>query len=138
MSVLLPFSLFFLAIFFLQREVQALTKLMGWEFTQHHSPEATHIITKSRRASRTLKFLSGILNGAWIVTLDWVHECRKKEVHVPEARFEIEEDDMDNFGGAKRGRENRLARVRRSFIWLLHLSLLLKFFFAVCLFACFL
>lgn len=44
--------------------------LIGGEFTQNHTSRATHIVTKTKTATRTLKFFMGILTGAWIVSMD--------------------------------------------------------------------
>jgi hypothetical protein len=57
-----------------------------------------------KAAKRTVKFLMGILQGKWLITMDWIKQCRKEGQWVSEESFEIECDTLGNVGGPQRGR----------------------------------
>ncbi|KAG8389172.1 hypothetical protein BUALT_Bualt02G0201400 [Buddleja alternifolia] len=72
------------------------------------NPRVTHVIaaTDANGAySRTLKVLMAILDGKWILTMDWVKACVEANCHVSEERFEV---NLDNHGCRDGPRTGRL------------------------------
>ncbi|KAF9614156.1 hypothetical protein IFM89_015626 [Coptis chinensis] len=67
----------------------------------------THIIASTDEngaCRRTLKFLSGILEGKWILKIDWVNACMKAMEPVAEEAYEIILDIHAIKDGPQRGR----------------------------------
>ncbi|XP_022847162.1 BRCA1-associated RING domain protein 1-like isoform X1 [Olea europaea var. sylvestris] len=81
--------------------------LCGGTVSKSWSPDVTHVIaaTDEKGAfSRTLKVLMAILNGRWILTIDWLKACMEANRPVNEEPYEV---NMDNHGccdGPKNGR----------------------------------
>ncbi|CAI9778694.1 unnamed protein product [Fraxinus pennsylvanica] len=81
--------------------------MCGATVSKSWSSDVTHVIaaTDAKGAvSRTLKVLMAILNGRWILTMDWVRACMASTCHVNEEPYEV---NMDNHGccdGPKNGR----------------------------------
>ncbi|KAL0383648.1 UNVERIFIED_CONTAM: BRCA1-associated RING domain protein 1 [Sesamum calycinum] len=72
------------------------------------NPNVTHVIaaTDSNGAcSRTLKVLMAILNGRWILTMDWIKACVEANHPVDEEPFEV---NLDNHGCRNGPRNGRL------------------------------
>ncbi|KAL3655024.1 hypothetical protein CASFOL_000810 [Castilleja foliolosa] len=73
------------------------------------NPNVTHVIasTDSEGAcSRTLKVLMAILNGRWILTMDWIwiKACVEANSYVDEEPYEVNLDNHGCCDGAKTGR----------------------------------
>ena len=52
----------------------------------------THVVAvddATRRCNRTFKYIAGIAQGCWIVSLDWVKESLEKEIVLDEHHYEI-------------------------------------------------
>ncbi|KAL0304987.1 UNVERIFIED_CONTAM: BRCA1-associated RING domain protein 1 [Sesamum angustifolium] len=74
------------------------------------NPNVTHVIaaTDSNGAcSRTLKVLMAILNGIWILTMDWIKACVEANHPVDEEPYEV---NLDNHGCRNGPRNGRLRR----------------------------
>ncbi|KAL8530204.1 hypothetical protein ACS0TY_007314 [Phlomoides rotata] len=87
--------------------VANLTTICGATMYKFWNPKVTHVIaaTDSNGAcSRTLKVLMAILNGKWILSMDWIKACVEANHHVDEEPYEI---NLDNHGcrdGPRTGR----------------------------------
>ncbi|KAL6516196.1 hypothetical protein OROGR_019501 [Orobanche gracilis] len=71
------------------------------------NPNVTHVIaaTDSDGAySRTLKVLMAILNGRWILAMDWIKACLEANCYVNEEPYEVNLDNHGCCGGAGAGR----------------------------------
>ncbi|OAY79756.1 Protein BREAST CANCER SUSCEPTIBILITY [Ananas comosus] len=87
--------------------VSQFTKMTGVPLTKTWSPAVTHVITStdgSGACKRTLKFLMAILNGKWIVNINWIRICMEAMEPVDEEKFEITVDVHGISGGPKLGR----------------------------------
>ncbi|CAL0334681.1 unnamed protein product [Lupinus luteus] len=67
----------------------------------------THVIASADEngaCKRTLKVLLGILEGKWVVNIEWIKACLKEMGHVDEERYEINVDIHGIRGGPRLGR----------------------------------
>ncbi|KAJ9552244.1 hypothetical protein OSB04_016289 [Centaurea solstitialis] len=67
----------------------------------------THVVAavdSKGACTRTLKVLMAILNGKWIVTVEWVKACVKAGRVVDEEPYEVQLDTHGCSGGPKAGR----------------------------------
>ncbi|KAI9273881.1 hypothetical protein EDC94DRAFT_510366 [Helicostylum pulchrum] len=75
--------------------------------------EVTHVISSvdsGKKCHRTLKYLSGILRGKWIVTPKWLLDSMKKKRWLPEESYEIQGDAKSGLTRApSKGRKIRLS-----------------------------
>ncbi|KAG5414554.1 hypothetical protein IGI04_002121 [Brassica rapa subsp. trilocularis] len=58
-------------------------------------PRVTHVIASTNEngaCKRTLKFMMGILEGKWILSIDWIKACMKDREYVSEELYEISID----------------------------------------------
>ncbi|CAI9262952.1 unnamed protein product [Lactuca saligna] len=70
-------------------------------------PNVTHVIAaidSNGACTRTLKVLMAILNGKWIVTVEWVKACVEAGCLVNEEPYEVHLDTHGCSGGPKAGR----------------------------------
>lgn len=82
-------------------------KLVSWD------EDVTHVVThvgdaagkENMRSKRTLKYLLGVLKGAWVVSPGWVHACLNQGDPVEETLFEVCGDTQGPPGVPARGRE---------------------------------
>ncbi|KAI9085760.1 hypothetical protein K1719_032174 [Acacia pycnantha] len=91
---------------------------IGATVTKFWTPDVTHVVaaTDSNGAcARTLKVLMGILNGQWILKMDWVTASMEVMRPVEEGPFEISLDNYGCQGGPKAGRLRALANVPKLF-----------------------
>lgn len=91
---------------------------IGATVTKFWTPDVTHVIaaTDSNGAcARTLKVLMGILNGQWILKMDWVTASMEMACPVEEEPYEICLDNHGCQGGAKAGRLRALASAPKLF-----------------------
>ncbi|KAF9620386.1 hypothetical protein IFM89_011759, partial [Coptis chinensis] len=87
--------------------VTKFTKTAGISLLKTYGPSVTHIIASTDEngaCRRTLKFLSGILEGKWILKIDWVNACMKAMEPVAEEAYEISLDIHGIKDGPQRGR----------------------------------
>ncbi|KAI8146594.1 hypothetical protein BJV82DRAFT_599116 [Fennellomyces sp. T-0311] len=68
----------------------------------------THVVTHRNEdglCGRTIKYLGGILNGAWIVDVSWLTDSSKAKRWLPEQRYEVLGDTVTGVThGPRRGR----------------------------------
>ncbi len=64
--------------------------------------------------ARSVKLLTGILRGLWVVTFGFVKEALRRNCLPAELEFEV--GNSLGVEGPKRGRENKLAMVRFCFL----------------------
>nr|XP_043634602.1 BRCA1-associated RING domain protein 1-like [Erigeron canadensis] len=79
----------------------------GAVVSKYWRDNVTHVIaaTDSNGACiRTLKVLMAILNGKWIVNMQWVNACREAGHPVKEEPYEVQLDNYGCSGGPKAGR----------------------------------
>ncbi|XP_062181174.1 protein BREAST CANCER SUSCEPTIBILITY 1 homolog isoform X2 [Phragmites australis] len=88
--------------------VSEFAKIAGVSISTSWSPTVTHVIAstdQSGACKRTLKFLMAILNGKWIVSIDWVKTCMECMEPVDEQRFEVTVDVHGTSEGPMLGRQ---------------------------------
>ncbi|XP_076912016.1 BRCA1-associated RING domain protein 1-like [Bidens hawaiensis] len=86
--------------------------------TQCWKDNVTHVIvaTDSNGAcKRSMKFLVAILNGKWIVTMEWIKACVKAGHVVNEEPYEVQRDTYGGSGGPKSGRLRALNNAPKLF-----------------------
>ncbi|KAK4281323.1 hypothetical protein QN277_012834 [Acacia crassicarpa] len=91
---------------------------IGATVTKFWTPDVTHVVaaTDSNGAcARTLKVLMGILNGQWVLKMDWVTASMEVMRPVEEEPFEISLDNYGCQGGPKAGRLRALANAPKLF-----------------------
>ncbi|KAI3748060.1 hypothetical protein L6452_10893 [Arctium lappa] len=79
----------------------------GTIVSKYWRPNVTHVIAavdSNGACTRTLKVLMAILNGKWIVTVEWVKACVKAGCLVNEEPYEVHLDTHGCSGGPKAGR----------------------------------
>ncbi|CAA0833402.1 BRCA1-associated RING domain protein 1 [Striga hermonthica] len=82
------------------------------------NPNVTHVIAatdENGACSRTLKVLMGILNGRWILTIDWIKACMEANAYVGEEPYEVSLDNHGCRGGPKSGRLRALNNAPKLF-----------------------
>lgn len=100
--------------------LERMARIPGVEILSTFSTAAvTHVVTPlatvvdgNRLCKRTLKYMMGILSGAWIVGMDWVDACIAANGIVPEAPFQIH-GDMKTHGGPMAGRRRATEQEHR-------------------------
>ncbi|WVZ99192.1 hypothetical protein U9M48_044525 [Paspalum notatum var. saurae] len=88
--------------------VSEFAKIAGVHISPSWSPSVTHVIAStnlSGACKRTLKFLMAILNGKWVVSIEWVKTCMERMEPVGEMRFEISTDVHGTTKGPRLGRQ---------------------------------
>ncbi|KAK6917118.1 hypothetical protein RJ641_017869 [Dillenia turbinata] len=81
--------------------ISGVTVLKNW------SSDVTHVIASvdaNGACRRTLKVLMGILEGKWILSIDWIKACMKAMEPVDEEQYEIKLDIHGNRDGPRLGR----------------------------------
>ncbi|XP_024984241.1 BRCA1-associated RING domain protein 1 isoform X1 [Cynara cardunculus var. scolymus] len=79
----------------------------GTIVSKYWKPNVTHVIAavdSNGACTRTLKVLMAILNGKWIVTVEWVKACVEAGCLVKEEPYEVHLDTHGCSGGPKAGR----------------------------------
>ncbi|CAI0434563.1 unnamed protein product [Linum tenue] len=79
--------------------------------TKFWRPDVTHVIASTNTegaCTRTLKVLLAILNGKWVLTIDWIKACREAMQPVDEEPYEVRLDNNGSCDGPKTGRLNAL------------------------------
>ncbi|KAJ6840182.1 protein BREAST CANCER SUSCEPTIBILITY 1-like protein [Iris pallida] len=87
--------------------ISEFTKLTNVSISKTWSPAVTHVIASTDAngaCKRTLKFLMGILDGKWILSIEWVKACMKAMGPIGEEKFEITVDVHGISGGPRSGR----------------------------------
>ncbi|KAF3436111.1 hypothetical protein FNV43_RR23203 [Rhamnella rubrinervis] len=93
-------------------------KMSGMAVSKFWNPNVTHMIAATDEkgaCTRTLKVLMAILNGRWILKIDWIKACMEAKHHVDEEPYEV---CLDNYGccdGPKAGRLRALTNAPKLF-----------------------
>ncbi|TVU20642.1 hypothetical protein EJB05_36857 [Eragrostis curvula] len=98
--------------------VSEFAKIAGVPVSTSWSPSVTHVIAstdQSGACKRTLKFLMAILNGKWIVSIDWVKTCMQCMELVDEQKFEVTIDVHGINGGPRLGRQRLINKQPKLF-----------------------
>ncbi|KAM0822445.1 hypothetical protein ACQ4PT_071484 [Festuca glaucescens] len=98
--------------------VSEFAKLASLPISTSWSPSVTHVIAStdlSGACKRTLKFLMAILNGKWIVSIDWVKACMDHMEPVDETKFEVTTDVHGVTGGPRLGRQRVIKKQPKLF-----------------------
>ncbi|CAF2152137.1 unnamed protein product, partial [Brassica rapa] len=93
-------------------EVSGVTISRKWE------PRVTHVIASTNEngaCKRTLKFMMGILEGKWILSIDWIKACMKDREYVSEELYEISIDVHGTRQGPFTGRQRALNKEPKLF-----------------------
>ncbi|KAL3517726.1 hypothetical protein ACH5RR_020315 [Cinchona calisaya] len=81
--------------------------MCGATVSKFWKPNVTHVIAATDEkgaCTRTLKVLMGILNGRWILTMDWIKACIEANHPVNEEPYEVSLDNHGCLNGPKTGR----------------------------------
>ncbi|XP_058098715.1 protein BREAST CANCER SUSCEPTIBILITY 1 homolog [Magnolia sinica] len=88
--------------------ISKFVKLAGVSLSKTWNSTVTHIIASTDEngaCRRTIKFFMGILEGKWILRIDWIKACMMAMEPVPEEQYEIHVDVHGVQDGPKRGRQ---------------------------------
>ncbi|KAK7396451.1 hypothetical protein VNO78_17470 [Psophocarpus tetragonolobus] len=91
---------------------------VGATVTKFWTSNVTHVIAATDAngaCSRTLKVLMAILNGRWVLKMDWIKACMEDINPVDEEAYEINVDNQGCQGGPKAGRLRALANEPKLF-----------------------
>ncbi|KAA8550722.1 hypothetical protein F0562_002406 [Nyssa sinensis] len=81
--------------------------ICGATVSKFWKPNVTHVIAATDAegaCSRTLKVLMAILNGKWILRIDWIRACMEAMHPVDEESYEVSLDNHGCCNGPKTGR----------------------------------
>ncbi|KAK6937738.1 BRCT domain, partial [Dillenia turbinata] len=87
-------------------------RMIGATVTRFWKPNATHVIASTDEKgaySRTLKVLMAILNGRWILKIDWIKACLEAMQLLQEEPYEVCLDVHGSQNGPRNGRLRALA-----------------------------
>lgn len=90
-----------------KEQLNNFVRLTGATISKTWSPAVTHVVASTDAdgaCRRTLKFLMSILEGKWVLKIDWIAACMEAGHPVNEEPFEITHDIHGTFEGPKRGR----------------------------------
>ncbi|WCJ38265.1 breast cancer associated RING 1 [Euphorbia peplus] len=92
--------------------------MIGVPVTKFWRPNVTHVIASTDEkgaCTRTLKVLMAILNGRWVLTIDWVKACMNSIHPVDEEPYEVSLDNHGCQNGPKTGRLSVLDNASKLF-----------------------
>ncbi|OVA13240.1 BRCT domain [Macleaya cordata] len=87
--------------------VSEFTRMTGVSVSKTFGPSVSHIIASTDEngaCKRTMKFLMGILEGKWILNIDWIKACLKAMEPVSEEQYEVKVDIHGIKDGPRLGR----------------------------------
>ncbi|XP_010439526.1 PREDICTED: protein BREAST CANCER SUSCEPTIBILITY 1 homolog [Camelina sativa] len=93
-------------------------ELSGLTISKKWEPTVTHVIAsinENGACKRTLKFMMAILEGKWILTVDWIKACMLKKKIVSEEPYEITMDVHGIREGPYLGRQRALKKKPKLF-----------------------
>ncbi|CAA7054605.1 unnamed protein product [Microthlaspi erraticum] len=93
-------------------------ELSGVTISTKWEPSVTHVIVsvdENGACRRTLKFMMGILEGKWILSIDWIKACMKDTKYVSEEPYEISMDVHGIREGPHIGRQRALNKKPKLF-----------------------
>ncbi|OVA08688.1 BRCT domain [Macleaya cordata] len=82
-------------------------RISGVTVSKNWKPNVTHVIASTDEmgaCSRTLKFLMAILNGRWVLKIEWIKACMEAMDLVSEEPYEVSLDIHGCQDGPKNGR----------------------------------
>ncbi|XP_027158401.1 protein BREAST CANCER SUSCEPTIBILITY 1 homolog [Coffea eugenioides] len=94
------------------QQLSGVIALKNWDLS------VTHIVASTDEngvCKRTLKFMMGVLEGKWIVNIEWVKACIKLMELVDEELYEIKVDSHGIRDGPSRGRSRLLDKKPKLF-----------------------
>ncbi|XP_073157453.1 BRCA1-associated RING domain protein 1-like [Henckelia pumila] len=92
--------------------------VFGAKVSKSWNPSVTHVIAatdENGACSRTLKVLMAILNGRWVLNMDWVNLCMAAKGHMREEDFEVKLDNHGVCDGPRTGRLRALHNTPKLF-----------------------
>ncbi|CAN6470170.1 unnamed protein product [Victoria cruziana] len=98
--------------------VSRFCRVAGCRISRTWCAGVTHVIAsidENGACRRTLKILMGILEGKWIVNINWVKACLEAVEPVNEMPYEITRDIHGCFSGPQRGRMRVMAKEPKLF-----------------------
>ncbi|MCO5610330.1 hypothetical protein L7F22_064566 [Adiantum nelumboides] len=90
-----------------KNQLATFAKITGASVSEAWSSNVTHVIAgvdQQGAARRTMKYLMAILEGKWILTMEWLAACLEVGNPVSEEPYEIAIDIHGALGGPKQGR----------------------------------
>ncbi|CAN0897605.1 BRCA1-associated RING domain protein 1 [Linum grandiflorum] len=91
---------------------------IGVPVTKFWRPDVTHVIASTNTSgacTRTLKVLMAILNGKWVLTIDWIKACMESKCPVGEEPYELRYDNHGSTDGPRSGRLRALHNTPKLF-----------------------
>ncbi|KAF8114992.1 hypothetical protein N665_0030s0041 [Sinapis alba] len=98
--------------------ISEFAELSGVAISRKWEPRVTHVIAsinENGSCKRTLKFMMGILEGKWILSIDWIKACMKAREYVSEEPYEISIDVHGTRQGPFTGRQRALNKKPKLF-----------------------
>ncbi|KAJ4880895.1 Protein BREAST CANCER SUSCEPTIBILITY 1-like protein [Raphanus sativus] len=98
--------------------ISEFAELSGVTISRKWEPRVTHVIASTNEngsCKRTLKFMMGILEGKWILSIDWIKACMKNRKYVREEPYEISIDVHGTRQGPYIGRQRALNKEPKLF-----------------------
>ncbi|XP_076937095.1 protein BREAST CANCER SUSCEPTIBILITY 1 homolog [Bidens hawaiensis] len=98
--------------------VEKFEKLSGVTVLKKWDSRVTHVIASADEngtCRRTLKYLMGIIEGKWILNVEWIKACLEVKKPVDEQLYEINLDIHGFTGGPKLGRSRLLNKEPKLF-----------------------
>ncbi|KAL6953262.1 non-specific serine,threonine protein kinase, partial [Sarracenia purpurea var. burkii] len=92
--------------------------ICGATVSKYWKPNVTHVIAATDEkgaCSRTLKLLKAILNGRWILKIDWIKACMEAMHPIDEEPYEVSLDNHGCCDGPKSGRLRSLDNAPKLF-----------------------
>ncbi|KAF8096142.1 hypothetical protein N665_0317s0048 [Sinapis alba] len=98
--------------------ISEFAELSGVTISRKWEPRVTHIIAsinENGACKRTLKFMMGVLEGKWILSIGWIKACMKNTEYVIEEPYEISIDVHGTRQGPYIGRQRALNKKPKLF-----------------------
>ncbi|KAL8236024.1 hypothetical protein R6Q59_017105 [Mikania micrantha] len=98
--------------------IEKFEKLSGVTVLKKWDSRVTHVIAsvdENGACRRTLKYLMGIIEGKWILNIEWIKACLEVKKPVDEQHYEINLDIHGFKGGPKLGRSRVLNKEPKLF-----------------------
>ncbi|KAJ0247160.1 BRCT domain-containing protein [Hirschfeldia incana] len=98
--------------------ISEFAELSGVTVSSKWEPRVSHVIASTYEngaCKRTLKFMLGILEGKWILSIDWIKACMKNREYVREEPYEISIDVHGTRQGPYTGRQRALNKKPKLF-----------------------
>ncbi|XP_020276045.1 BRCA1-associated RING domain protein 1-like isoform X2 [Asparagus officinalis] len=94
-------------------DLEKLASLIGASVTSIWKSNVTHVIASTDEygaCSRSKNVLMAILNGKWVLTIEWVKASMEAKSPVPEETYEISRDCYGAISGPKKGRTRAMQK----------------------------